>query len=527
MKRGWLLGVGAATFWAAACGGGAQVVVTPPNNGFTNSNLQGQYAFSMAGTDVVSGTPFARVGSFIADGKGNITGGNEDVTILQGGSQELSFTSGTYTVNSDGRGTLGLTDNTGTITFSISLASSSNGYLVLMPTDLMSTASGSFVKQNTTSFTLAGLTGNYAFDFSGVDPNGLSESIVGQFLATPGASLGQISGFADDNDGGTINGGNNPGNAAPIAGTYAAPSTSPNDLTNFGRGQFTIGTLSGVFYIVGPNQIKFMETSSGGTLSGDSFGQSNIPTTTAGLSSGFVYVLGGSTNSNAGFGPVTRGGRFSASRGTLSNIILDTNNAGQSTSFPPTGGTSSGTYTIDPSGNGRGTLTYTVQGLSATLNYVFYMISPTQAFVQDQTVGTNGAFIEDGSMFQQGSGSTTDSSLAGNYAINWSGVTSTNGGFVGEEDLVGETTLSSVAALTGTIDLNESGPQGTGIPLTGMLQLNSANPTSHATLTINLATNPANNGITAFAYIAANNNILIMTTQTVRIAAGVMTPQAP
>jgi hypothetical protein len=44
---------------------------------------------------------------------------------------------------------------------------------------------------------------------------------------------------------------------------------------------------------------------------------------------------------------------------------------------------------------------------------------------------------------------------------------------------------------------------------------------------VNLATNPANNGITAFAYVANNNTILLMTTQTVRFAAGVMTPQAP
>jgi len=63
--------------------------------------------------------------------------------------------------------------------------------------------------------------------------------------------------------------------------------------------------------------------------------------------------------------------------------------------------------------------------------------------------------------------------------------------------------------------------------MTGNLKL-ASDPTSHNALTVNLATNPANNGITAFAYVANNNTILLMGTQkTVRITAGVMTPQAP
>jgi hypothetical protein len=44
---------------------------------------------------------------------------------------------------------------------------------------------------------------------------------------------------------------------------------------------------------------------------------------------------------------------------------------------------------------------------------------------------------------------------------------------------------------------------------------------------VNLASNPANNGITAFAYVANNNTILLMSTQTVRVVAGVMTVQTP
>jgi hypothetical protein len=108
-------------------------------------------------------------------------------------------------------------------------------------------------------------------------------------------------------------------------------------------------------------------------------------------------------------------------------------------------------------------------------------------------------------------------------------VTVINGATAFREDhVIRETTLNSSAAHTGKNDINEfaSGGQGTKIPMTGTLKL-SSDPTSHNAVTFNLATNPANNGITAFAYVAANNSVLIMTTQTVRIAGGVLTPQAP
>jgi len=450
------------------------------------------------------------VGSFSANGEGVITGGVEDVNLIQAeqGFNELAFTGGSYSINTDGRGTLSLIDSTGTLTFSITLSSATSGYMVLMPTDGLSAGSGSFVKQNPNSFSLSAFTGNYAFDLSGVDAGGNPESVVGQLVSNGNLVL---SGFADDNDGGTVNAGN-PG-AAAISGSYNLPSPVTSDLTNFGRGQFTIGTLTGVFYIVGPNQVKLMEGSTGGTLVGDAFLQSNIPTTAAGLSGGFVYVMGGSGDGV----PITRGGKFSASSGALSTILVDNNNAGQSISLS----TASGTYTVDPSGDGRGTVTFTVSGFKDPFTYVFYLISPTQAYVQDQSLN----IVEDGSMLAQGTGAISNTSLAGSYAINWSGITSTGAG-TGEEDLVGATTLTS-GALTGTVDLNEFGANGeaTGVGLTGSLAL-SGDGTGHNSLTVKLAT-AASSQVPAFAYVAANNTILFAVAQNSRIAAGVMTPQAP
>ena len=441
MKRGLLLCASFAALWATACsgGGGTSIGPPPPTGPFSNESLNGQYAFSMTGSEIGSSLQttsnlFTRVGSFSANGKGVITGGAEDINLVTG-SNEFNFTGGSYSINGDGTGTLSLIDSSGTLTFSITMTSSSNGYIVAMPTDGLSTASGSFVKQDPTAFLVSGISGNYAFDFSGLDSSSLARSVVGQFFAN---SAGQFTtGFADDNDGAVIvNGGNE-----AITGTYAADGLNPSDLPNFGRGVFTLGGIQGVFYIVGHNQVKFMETSSAGALAGDALAQSNIPTTTAGLSGGFVYVMGGS----GGAGPLTRGGRFTTNGGALSAIQVDNNNAGVLLSLSAT----VGTYTIDPSGNGRGTITYNVSGQKNTFTYVFYLISPTQAVIQDQSIG----IVADGSLLGQPSATISNASLAGNYGVSWSGISSTNQ-TADEEDLVGQAALSS-GTLNGTIDLNE------------------------------------------------------------------------
>jgi hypothetical protein len=63
-----------------------------------------------------------------------------------------------------------------------------------------------------------------------------------------------------------------------------------------------------------------------------------------------------------------------------------------------------------------------------------------------------------------------------------------------------------------------------GFGVTGDLTL-SGDGTGHNTFTMNLQTNPANNNITFFAYIGNNNTILLLSTQSVRVVAGVLNPQ--
>ena len=61
------------SLFTIACSGGASNGTPPPKVGtFTNSNLRGNYAFSMSGQDG-NGAFITRIGSFIADGSGKIS----------------------------------------------------------------------------------------------------------------------------------------------------------------------------------------------------------------------------------------------------------------------------------------------------------------------------------------------------------------------------------------------------------------------------------------------------------------------
>ena len=514
MKRSLLLASVFVALLCAACSGGGSAPPPPPPVGqFSVSSLNGQYAFSMSGSAINTGF-FARAGTFTANGSGMITGGVEDVN-LQGVTTRFAFSSGsTYTINADGRGILNLTNSTGTLQFSITLTSTNSGLIIAIPTDGSSTASGTFVKQNTAAFSLAGIANKYAFDFSGLDPNGVPESIVGH-LNADGAGSFLADSVADDNDGGFAT---PPAGPSSLAGsTYAIDSLNQGDLAAFGRGVIDIAGITGVFYIVDQTRFYFVEAGSGGILVGSAAQQIAVPTSINGISGGFVFVMGGATSS----GPFVRGGRFSTSGGALSGILIDQNSAGSTNSFPNPSGATSGTYTIDAAGTGRGVATFTLAGAgSGAFTFVFYLRSPTGGFIQDQSWN----IVSDGTLLGQPSTAISNSSLAGNYAFSWSGLTSSSGN-ADEEDIVGQLKLNN-GSFTGTADLNEFSAlkQFLAFGVNGTLALN-GDGTGHNTFTISLQTSPATNNIPFFAYVGQNNTILLLSTQSQRVVAGVLNPQ--
>jgi hypothetical protein len=477
MERIFLAGSLALGLYATACGGGngtSTPTPTPtptPQGSYSVASLNGTYAFSMSGTDNTAGLSISRIGSFHADGQGNITMAMEDVN--DGGSfSTFNFTAApasNYTMSSNGRGVLTLShpdvvnpsvaDN---FTFSIALDSTSSGLMI--ETDGSSTMSGNFRLQSISStFATA-----YAFDVSGVDlGNQTSASFIGQF--TTNGVNGVTGGEMDVNDG-----------ASPTGAITLQPGTITLDATNFsnfGRGTMTLNTtlssqllnLSYVFYVVDGSRLVLVENDTVAATSGSAIAQTAVPATVAAFPGSFVFAVGGAAISQGVFGGLARAGRFTSdANGNITNLSVDEDFSGGVNAFPKGGGFSNVAFTIDAAGTGRGTLNFTDVTRNQPFQYVFYMASATQGFIQDDSANV----VADGSITGQ-SGTFTAASMAGSYAINWSGVNLANGF---EEDFVGVIPVSSASSNNisgGVLDFTELGDGKifTGIPVNGLLTL--------------------------------------------------------
>lgn len=449
MKRLLFSLTSAAALLSAACSGGGSGVQPPPPVGkYSNASLNGQYAFVTSGevfTGGFSANPLARVGSFTADGQGNITGGIEDINeVSVGVTPATVITGGNYTVNADGRGFLTLVLGQNTVNFGITLTSVNDGLMIdeTSNSTQSSTGSGNFVKQNAASFTtpLPAISGPYVFDFAGLDGTQGPESFVGEFTASGGVIT---TSFGDDNDNGNFTSGT-------FTGNFAQDSLFPGTLGSSGRGVATIAGFTYVFYIVDSTRVRLMSTSGGAMLSGDAVAQSaNVPTSTTGLNTSFVFIVAGSSVN----GGVTRIGRFTANGASVTNVLMDTNNAGV---FTLTNSGTNASISFDAANPGRGTITFKDPNLSVPFTFVFYLSSATSGVIQEQSQSTTQGAVDvaDGSIEAQSGGPFTSSNVSGTYAFNWSGLSLQNGGSFSvqdEEDVVGQVKVA-IPALTGASD---------------------------------------------------------------------------
>jgi len=438
----------AAAFWAAACGGGGGTITLPPPVGnFSNASLNGQYAFVTNGESFTGGfspVPLSRVGSFTADGAGNITAGIEDVNAAGTVTSAISITGGTYKVNADGRGFMTLQFSQASIDFGITLTTTNDGLLIDETSNASqsSTGSGNFIRQTGGPFAVSSVAGPYVFDFAGLDGNQTlqgPESLVGTFTANNGAMTAT---FADDNDAGILANGT-------FTGLIAADQLVPASLPDFGRGVATIGGLNYVFYVVDSTRVRFLSINGGTMLSGDAVAQDNtIPTNTAALNSGFAFIVAGSS----GDGGLIRVGRFTANGTAVTKVLMDTNNAGV---FGNTDSATNASIALDPAVPGRGTVTFKADNFSLPLSFVFYLSSATQGVLQETTSSSQGnaVAVADGTIAAQTGNPFSSANITGNYALNWSGLSNQQGGqFIDEEDLVGQAKVTNLN-LTGAADI--------------------------------------------------------------------------
>ena len=400
---------------------------------FSNGVVNGHYAFEFTG-QIPSG-PVYLAGSFQADGNGNVTGGTEDRTDVTGVHSESI--SGTYSVGPDGRGTLTLVASSGTIDYRLVMSGPGRATLIGFNGTTTTEGYGLLAKQDASTFLLSSIASNWAFGVSGtVVSGGVSTGQAveaGRFAVD---SSGNISaGAQDQNFGGVVT------PNVPFTGSVGTP-----DPTT-GRAVATLGSLQYAFYIVSSTEF-FMTTISpvsptqAMAFAGRAAQQSGAPFTNGSLSGAYAFEWSGqgsaATSLVAEVGQMTADGNGGISNGTFD--LNDLPGARGPVSF-------TGTYALDPSGNGRGTMS-NLTGSQPASNYVFYMTSAASAFFVSADTGS----VLAGVALGQSGGPFSNSSFAGSYGY-------TVNGFVtgAPADTSGQLLPDANGNITGSADTNLAG----------------------------------------------------------------------
>jgi hypothetical protein len=409
----------------AACGSNGSKGAPPPSGGFSNSNLNGTYVFSVSGTDV-NQAPYAMVGAFTANGQGGngtggISGGTVDITDPTEFTPAVADASigggSSYTVGADGRGQAHLATNTpfGTIVLDFVLQDSSHGLV----SEFDDIASGSGTLDIQTANTTP--SGTYAFTLSGANASG-TFATVGNFTVGSG---GAITGLEDYNAGGVPY-----PNLALTGSVVAGPSATPATVLN----TLSFPGLTFDVYAIDASHLKFLETDGTGTLSGDAYSQTSTSMPVGTL----PFTLSGELIGPTPF--VAGGFMVTDSSGDITNSSSEDFNAGGATvsSVPVT---FSGNYTA--AGTGRYTLGLT--GFEGGSEYAAY---PSSAGVFLLEIDSSLA-MESGIAYTSSSG--TFSSGQG-YGMNLTGINLSAG--VEVDDIAEFTANSSGSTITGFLDEN-------------------------------------------------------------------------
>ncbi len=342
-----------------------QITINAP---ITNGSLVGHYAFSFSGYS--NGQPVYMVGSYTADGNGNILAGLLDSNNGSGETTGGYAFTGTYSVQADGLGDMFLNVTTlGAMHFSLSVSNVGNGQMILDNSDPNTRGSGSFYVQNTIAF-LPPAIGSYAIGTTGANQNFARYGKAGTF-AVSGSPGNVTSGEEDVNDAGTLANRTFTGTFQPpsaLNGRGQAHLTFPGGNNNYAY--YVIST--GQYLIMGVDQLTAQDPLTLGTIQKQLAPNFND----AALSGNSVLEInglnpnGGSPASDAILGLVTWNG------GGGGTTRLDENKGGTLTQT-----TLQGNYNVAT--NGR----TTTSGMGAS-NPIFYLYNFNQGFAvgQDSTV---------------------------------------------------------------------------------------------------------------------------------------------
>ncbi|HVO79879.1 MAG TPA: hypothetical protein VMT28_04060 [Terriglobales bacterium] len=376
--------------------------------------LQGRYAFTVFSADTRG--PQFFFGSFVADGKGNLTGGVEDGNTGSG----VAFDSlaGTYNEYPDGRGTITFNPNAihaNGITLRFILAAN-GGIGKLIEFDGQGTARGSFEPQDSEAFDVAALNGNYVFRAGGSDAASLPIGEVGVFAADGEGSI--TGGHIDINDNGTLS---DPAEALTPA-AYSVDATT-------GRGTLQLATASGTanyaFYVINSSKINLIQIDAAPStaLAGVAEMQTTEILNLSSVVGGYTFLLehpaAVRSGANPDRGEFNKAGSWNFDgEGTLVSGLEDDDD---NSPFNPITDIT-GTYFVSGMINGRGVVQDTTPTM-LTRTYVFYMVSSSRLYVLESFMGSKLAPI--GVAEQQSEQPYSQATLDGSYALDASEVTET------------------------------------------------------------------------------------------------------
>ena len=323
------------------------ITVNPVSN--AQALFSGNYSFLFTGFDADGSVDI--IGAITSNGSGTISAGSNDSNRVSGIFTQSTY-AGSYTLGSDGRGTLTLTSTNvrgQMLTTSYVMAIRSDGSFLVVENDSTGTHGSGILKlQQSASFSASDFTGRYAFGFAGSDFNGSPAAMIGSVSAINN-SLSP--GILDLNDAGVYS------SQLGFSGSYSVASNG------LGRGGTTFTyklpsqlqvTVNYTFFFVSNSDILFMSIdppdNTHQRLAGEMILQQPGQIFNASALNGTAVVSGQGVNfSGANTGSTVMAGLLSSNGLTSASLSYDQNSSGTITT-PATNNFPSGSYSVNTNG---------------------------------------------------------------------------------------------------------------------------------------------------------------------------------
>jgi hypothetical protein len=379
-------------------------IVINPGSAITNTLLSGAYSFLFHGFD--SGGSVEIAGNVTSTGNGTVFGTLD--SNRSGGTLGIftgSTVTGTYSVGSDGRGTMQFitTNSKGAMsTTNYLLAEDSGGNFHMIENDTIGSPQthGSGIMKPVVGGALGGsfFSGNYVLELDGQDNQGKTEVIVGVVHAD---GVSQITpGMFDVNDGGTYS------PAVAVTGSFSVGTTNDKGLLDL---TYQIPNSAQViaqytFFFVSANDIFLMAVDPTDATHPRLGGELMLQQTT---------TVFDATALN-GVSVVTASGLDGSNATVLAGLLTGDGTSGASVSYDQNdggtvslGNTATGTYIADPSTNGRIAFTGLGPRFAAA-----YLTAPNQGI----SIGSDAA-VTYGLLQAQTTPPFSNASILGGYTL--------------------------------------------------------------------------------------------------------------